>query len=145
MENSTLGHDGLVRRQVRVHRFLCVDGAVLQDPAHAAVGARLADTCAFGSSRVVRFSGSDSGASMMMRVCITGTGRPMYSRYTAPAAKNGFSSRTRDLFFDHRADLDRGQRAFRDVAVVVHLVVGAASRGVAQQVLVEQVFAAVGA
>ena len=40
------------------------------------------------------FSGSDSGASMTMRVRSTGIGRPMNSRYTEPAEKNGFSSRT---------------------------------------------------
>ena len=42
----------------------------------------------------MRLSGSDSGASMTMRVRSTGTGRPTYSRNTEPAEKNGFSSRT---------------------------------------------------
>ena len=76
-------------------------------------------------------SGSDSGASMTMRVCSTGTGPADVLAINRAGREERFLVAHRDFFFDHRADFHGRQRAFERVIVVVNQVAVAARAGVA--------------
>ena len=126
-ENSTLGQDGVSDGRFESSLVHLVERALFEHPAHAAVGARFLHLRVRQQARDAferqRFGRIDDHARAQHRH------RPADELAIRRARREErLLVAHRDFFLDHRADLDRGQRAFEHVVVVVDLV----GRGVAR-------------